>query len=146
MAHIPILITIINKQSDEEGSEQSIRVTTEGRLYKRDNETVLLYKETKDSGLENTMTTVSIADDTDEVTMSRVGDHRLKMHFRAGNHYQTRMSTPFGDMDLNFTTQRLTVERGEDRGKIAIHYVLDFNNQKPLRNEISIKYRVMGQS
>ncbi len=141
MAHLPILITIKNKQKDEEGQEQVIKMTCEGRLYERGDKTVLVYREGEASGMENTLTTVSIFKDKDEVLLNRVGEHQMKMHFEAGNHHQTRMSTPFGSFDLNFTTQQLKLERGGEKGRIEIHYALDFNHQKPLRNEIEILYK-----
>lgn len=145
MAHLPVLITVTNKQKDEEGQEQIIKMTCEGRLYDRGDETILVYREDEASGMENTLTTVAIAKHKDEVMLSRVGEHQMKMHFQAGNHYQTRMSTPFGLFDLNFTTQQLKLQRGSDEGQIEINYALDFNHQRPLRNEIHIKYHPLGR-
>lgn len=142
MAHLPILITVVNKQTDEEGNEQVIKMTCEGRLYDREKEMVLVYREGEASGLENTLTTISIAKEDDEVLLSRVGDTQMKMHFKNGNHYQSRMATPFGFFDMNFTTQELKVERRDDGGNIEVLYALDFNHQLPLRNEINILYSV----
>ncbi len=139
MPHQAVRITILNRQSDAQGETQSVKLTTEGRLYKRERETILMYKE-EESGMENTTTKLSIPHDLSEVLITRVGDHQMKMLFKKGNHYQTHMSTPFGFIDLGFYTQHMAVDLGEEQGEIEISYSLDFNHKSPITTNLNIKY------
>lgn len=145
MPHIDVLITIHNRQSDEEGQTHTVKVTTEGKLYRRPEENVLIYRETESSGLDNTTTKVTIPQDGSEVVITRIGDHEMKMHFQKGNHYQTRLATPFGYVDMGFFTQNLDVKIGDKQGEIRIDYSLDFNYQRPISNRINIKFHTMGE-
>ncbi len=139
MPHQDIRITILNRQSDAQGETQSVKLTTEGRLYRRDTETILMYKE-EEQGMENTTTKLSIPHDLSEVLITRMGDHQMKMLFREGNHYQTHMSTPFGFIDLGFYTQHMALDIGDEKGEISISYSLDFNHKSPINTDLNIKY------
>ncbi len=145
MPHKDILITIWNRQQDAKGETQSVKVTTEGRLYQREADTVLMYKEAEQSGMDDTTTTVSIPHDLSEVVLTRIGDNRMKMQFKEGNHYMTHMATPFGYIDLGFYTQHMELDIGEHRGEIKINYALDFNHKSPISNHINIKYQNLNR-
>ncbi len=137
----PVLIKFENKQTDEHNESNVIRIRTEGKIYHRAEETVLFYKQNEALEGEDTSFTLTIPKDKREVSMLRFGDHKLSINFCEGSLWESSLRTPYGDMPMQFATQVLDYEIGEQEGYVNIHYTMELNHQKPLRNEVKLSYK-----
>lgn len=141
----PIWVEFTNKQEDDTGEQSVVKIRAAGTLYKRKKDDVILYKEAAPDIKDETTFTMTMPHDKDEVLMNRFGEHQLRIHFKEGNHYESKLQTPFGLVNLAFITQALDVQQSDDGGQINISYLLDLNHTKPIRNEVSLKYRFLTE-
>ncbi|HBP38241.1 MAG TPA: DUF1934 domain-containing protein, partial [Clostridiales bacterium] len=112
-----VLLTIEGQQWNDQDKPQAIRLTTEGRLYRRDPAWYVVYDESTATGMEGTQTTMRIADDG-TVSLIRTGSHGMKLTFTAGNRHITRMETPYGDLDVEVYTSLVQTQISETGGYI----------------------------
>lgn len=139
MAGQDVRLHIVGKQWEAEDSPQEITVTTQGRLYRRANETVLTYRESEDSGMGLTRTTLKILADGG-IHLLRTGETQSKMEFVAGDRHMTQMTTPLGLLQMGFYTHEAKAELGDERGDIRIRYSLDYSNQDSVNISLHVEY------
>ena len=73
-----IMLKITGKQinRNNEIEEDTVEFMTEGKLYKKNGSTYIVYEETEMSGLEGVKTTLRIDDASGDVKMKRFGIHK----------------------------------------------------------------------
>lgn len=135
-----VLLTIEGQQWRVDDKPQSIRLITEGRLYRRDQIWYVVYDESDATGMEGTKTTLQVADDG-TVALIRSGSHDMKLTFAAGNRHITRMGTPYGDLDVEVYTSLVKSEINELGGYIHLGYTIDFNNRDRLNTRLDVEIR-----
>jgi uncharacterized beta-barrel protein YwiB (DUF1934 family) len=144
--YLPALIDIRNKQTDEDGDSNEIRVRTEGKLYYLENETVLYYQEegTSPDGEASFFLTIPRDSEKKAAKMVRFGEERMTIHFEEGTLWETALVTPFGNLNIFFNTQKMDYDLNEDQGRIQIEYTMELSRQNPIRNAIDIRYKVLS--
>jgi len=137
-----VLLTIEGQQWNDEEKPQAIRLTTEGRMYRKDPAWYIVYDESQATGMEGTQTTMRVGDDG-SVSLIRTGSHGMKLTFLAGNRHITRMETPYGDLDVEVYTSLVQTGISEAGGFIHLGYSIDLNNRDRMntRLDVDIKRR-----
>jgi uncharacterized beta-barrel protein YwiB (DUF1934 family) len=139
-----VLLTIEGQQWNGDDKPQAVRLTTEGRLYRKDPAWYIVYDESTATGLEGTQTTMQVADDG-SVSLIRTGSHGMNLRFSPGNRHITRMETPYGDLDVEVYTSLVKTRINRKGGYIHLGYTIDFNNREHMntRLDVEIKERPM---
>ena len=135
-----VLLTIEGQQWSVDDKPQAIRLTTEGRLFRRDKAWLVVYDESSATGMEGTQTTMRVADDG-TVALIRTGSHDMKLTFAAGNRHITRMETPYGDLDVEVYTSLVQSKISEMGGYIHLGYTIDFNSRERMNTRLDVEIR-----
>jgi uncharacterized beta-barrel protein YwiB (DUF1934 family) len=135
-----VLLTINGQQWSDREKPQVIRLTTEGLMFRREQAWLLVYDESSATGLTGTQTTMRVADDG-SVMLSRTGSHTMNLSFLAGNRHITRMTTPYGDLDVAVYTSLVQSKIDDAGGYIRLGYTIDFNNRERLNTRLDVEIR-----
>lgn len=122
-----------------EGSDGNVEIITEGKLYKKNGKTYLLYDESPLSGLDGCMTTLIL--DDDRVKMRRTGDNRStdEIIFEKGKRYFSEYETPMGMIPLEVLTNHVNNKLDENGyGNVDIDYHISLDGLMDGRNTIRI--------
>lgn len=114
-----VQVKIIGTQKDAQGEENIIELITEGSLFKKNDKYYVIYEETELSGMEGSTTTLKI-DSEDRVNIRRFGSAKADMIFEKGKTHSTGYETPYGLVEMNITTHRISVSIDEDLPKITL--------------------------
>jgi uncharacterized beta-barrel protein YwiB (DUF1934 family) len=135
-----VLLTIEGQQWNDDDKPQAIKLTTEGRLYRRDPAWYIVYQESPATGMEGTQTTMCVADDG-SVSLIRSGSHDMKLTFQAGSRHITRMETPYGDLDVEVFTSLVQSRISEAGGYIHLGYSIDLNNRDRMNTRLDVEIK-----
>ena len=118
-----LMIKVVGIQKDFQGEENTIELTTEGKVYEKNNALYLVYEETEISGMEGSTTTLKIESEG-RVSMKRYGSADSQMIFEEGKRYSGMYKTPYGNfnMEIKTTMLKLAIESEKKKGKIEIAY------------------------
>lgn len=140
-----IMLRIIGKQINREtnAEEDVMEFVTEGKLYKKQGSTYLVYEETEMSGLEGVKTTLRIDRNSNEVKMKRFGHDAMGtvMEFKKGERVNSMYETPFGILPMELLTYKIDnfIEPDEARGKLFIDYEVSLKGLSETRNLLNIE-------
>lgn len=135
-----VLLTIEGQQWTDEEKPQAIRLTTEGRLYRKELAWYVVYDESEATGMEGTMTTMRVADDG-TVSLIRTGSHGMRLTFKAGDRHITRMETPYGDLDVEVYTSLVKSGITDEGGYIRLGYTIDLNNRERMNTRLDVEIK-----
>jgi len=135
-----VLLTIEGQQWRVDDKPQSIRLITEGNLFRRDHAWYVVYDESGATGMEGTKTTLQVGDDG-TVSLIRSGSHDMRLTFAAGSRHITRMGTPYGDLDVEVYTSLVKTEITDLGGYIHLGYTIDFSNRDRLNTRLNVEIR-----
>ncbi len=114
-----VQVKIIGTQKDAQGEENIIELVTEGSFIKKNDKYYVVYEETELSGMEGSTTTLKI-DGEDQVSIRRFGSAKADMLFEKGKTHSTGYETPYGLVEMNITTHRISVSIEEAGPKILV--------------------------
>ncbi|MBE7039320.1 MAG: DUF1934 domain-containing protein [Ruminococcaceae bacterium] len=121
-----------------EGEEDSYELITEGTYKKENGRYIVSYEGSEITGYENTTTTLSV--EKDNVSMLRTGALApTQMIFEKGNKYTGQYETPFGFLYVGVITNDMTVNVGDEGGNIELDYYVQFNDNDPVKNALSVE-------
>ena len=135
-----VLLTIEGQQWNDEDKPQAIKLTTEGRLYRKELAWYVVYDESEATGMEGTMTTMRVADDG-SVSLIRTGSHGMRLTFKAGDRHITRMETPYGDLDVEVYTSLVQAGITDAGGFIHLGYTIDLNNREHMNTRLDVEIK-----
>jgi len=117
------MIKVMGTQRDLKGEENIIELTTEGKVYEKNNHIYIVYEETEISGMEGATTTLKIEGDN-KVSMKRYGAADSQIVFEEGKRFTSQYKTMFGDfrMDVKTSALKMDLSPENQRGKIEIAY------------------------
>ena len=118
-----VVININSIHGVEEGEEDRIEFTTDGKYRFSDGTGYLSYMESEVTGMPGTRTSVEIR--PDEVVVDRSGGVTSRMVFRRGEKNRFQYSTPYGMATLGMNTKRISHSFNAHGGSMEIDYVLD---------------------
>lgn len=131
----PVSIRIKSQQSEKGYTPTKIEQFTDGTLSRTGNEWTVVYKESHESGYDDTYTTVIIKEDG-SVQIDRQGNNQMKMEFIQGKKHLSRMETPYGTIDLGVLTNKVKVNLNEKGGDILLSYSINMNNNFPVETRM----------
>lgn len=130
-----VKINIQTIQYNEYGERNVIKVKSTGILYKKKDNTYVLYKEKQD---DNEITT-SIKIESDMVTIKRFGDINSTMIFKTNQTINSNYATPQGMFVVEIKTTKLNIENQED---IIINIDYDIEIMDMFRGHNIIKINI----
>ncbi|MDO4395449.1 MAG: DUF1934 domain-containing protein [Clostridia bacterium] len=136
-----IMLKITGKLLVGEEAEDRMEFVTEGKLYERGGAKYLMYEESEFSGMPGCKTTLKLTDSS--IRLKRIGDQAgpgNEMVFEKGKRYNSRYSTPYGDMDLEILTNDVVNNLSEEGfGTIGIDYHVSLGGMAEGRNQLNIE-------
>lgn len=140
-----VKLLIVGRQWEADEEVHEIKVTTQGRIYRGPNETILTYRETENSGMGQTRTTLKILAEGG-IHLLRTGETQSKMEFVAGSRHMTQVSTPVGLLQMGLYTHEAEAQLGEEKGDIKIRYSLDYANQDSVNISLTVDYENLDRA
>lgn len=138
-----VLITIEGHQSTLDEPEQTVRLTTEGQFFQKDNVWHVAYDESEATGMAGTRTQLSV-DAKGAVTLARRGSTEMELIFIKGSRHITQMATPYGDLDVGIYTSLVETNLKPEGGSIHLGYSVDFNQQETTSTRLDLEIRLKG--
>lgn len=133
-----VILKIEGIQKDVDGEENIIELTTEGKLYNKENALYIVYKETELSGMEGSTTTVKLIED--KISMRRFGTSNSEIVFEKGKRYPANYNTPYGIFDMEVLTKDMTYNITDaNKGDISIEYHISVEGLVQSTNKLNIK-------
>ncbi len=133
------MIRVLGVQKDAQGEENKIELTTEGKVYEKNNNIYIVYEETEISGMEGATTTLKIEGDK-KVSMKRYGTADSQIVFEEGRHYISEYRTMFGNFKMDVKTHSLKTDLSieNQKGKIEINYDMVISGMVETTNTLEI--------
>lgn len=125
---------------DGEGSD--VELVTTGNYYEKNGIRYLLYDELMEGLSQPVKNVVKVREDSLEII--RRGEIHAHMTFKKGMTIMASYRTPFGEMLVGITTERIAVEEEEDSLAVQVDYALDINGQEISRCSIVLEARSRG--
>jgi len=137
------MITIEGQQRGFEEDPQTIRLTTEGQLFRKNDSWHVVYDESEATGLAGTRTTIRV-DPDGTVTMLRSGSHTMEMVFARGTRHISNLQTPYGNIAIGIYTSKAEATLSPSGGSIHLGYSIDFNQQETATQKLDLEIRLKG--
>ena len=131
-----VIVTVIGRQKDAAGEENSIKMVAQGKHYCRNGMNYVLYEDTSLSGEQGTSTLLKIADDS--LTLLRQGAVVQEQYFAKAEESASVYKTPYGELNLSIKTKDIDIVYGSISGNISINYDLSINGQWQSSNTLQI--------
>lgn len=135
----PVYLNIVGKQWQLDDEPVVTRYSTEGLLYDRDGETVIVYKQSAVNGMKNTFSTLTLR--KDQVTLVWSGEHHVRMTFANGRRHVSNLTTPHGVISLGIFTTAVDVSKLVHGGEVHVRYALDGPDAPAINTHLDIDYR-----
>lgn len=134
---------VYNAVEDEEPMEAEL--VTDGVMYRIGKHWFVRYNETETTGYEGCVTTLKIADDTqdDIVTLTRRGNASSHLIMQQGVRTLGSYNIYGSTMEIGVYTNDMEYQFGEDGGTFHLHYTLDMNTNLLSENELTIEVKPM---
>lgn len=136
-----IMLRITGKQLVGEEAEEKMEFVTEGKLYERGGAKYLMYEESEFSGFPGCKTTLKLTETS--IRLKRIGTQAGPGHemiFEKGKRYNSKYSTPYGEMDLEILTNEVVNNLSEEGyGTVGIDYHVSLGGLAEGRNQLNIE-------
>ena len=131
------MITIKGTQfADNE--QDSVELTTVGRLYRRGKAYYICYNESEATGFDGAKTTLKVEGDR-RVTMRRTGENmRSQLIIEKGERHQCFYDTGYGAMMLGISGDDIISCLNDSGGHLRVRYTLDVNASMASENELQV--------
>ena len=128
-------------EGDESGED--VELITTGTYYVKNGTRYLLYDEVMEGLDQPVKNVVKIREDSLEII--KRGGVNVHMTFRRGMTVMSSYVTPFGELMVGITTEKLRKEETEDRLNLRVDYLLDLNGQQVSRCHIVLGVSSRGE-
>ncbi len=129
------VISIVSNNTLSEGEE--IEVVSPGEYIKVKHGYKATYEETELSGMDGTLTTLSITNK--QVILEREGTTTTKMVFNEEEPSISLYNTPYGMLEITIATNKLNVNMDDNGGELNIEYDMAIAGQSPLNTSLILK-------
>lgn len=134
-----VMISIHSRQEYDEGTPDSVELTTTGLLSRTENGYCVSYEESALTGMEGTHTSLHIS--PERVILTRTGELNTQIVFEKDVRHLSLYSTPMGRLEVGVATRRLDSTIGERGGELHVDYAIDIERQLTGRNSFSLTVR-----
>ena len=121
-----------------DNDQESVELTTVGRLYRRGEAYYICYNESEATGFDGAKTTLKVEGDR-RVTMRRTGENmRSQLIIEKGQRHQCVYDTGFGTMMLGISGDDIVSCLNDAGGHLQVRYTLDVNASMASENELQV--------
>ena len=136
-----VLISITGEHTLD-GDSGDVELITTGNYYEKNGVRYLLYDESMEGLDQPVKNVVKIRPDTMEII--KRGGVNVHMTFRRGVTVMASYVTPFGEMLVGITTERIRLEETDGTLCVRVEYILEINGQQVSRCHITLEARSRG--
>lgn len=138
-----VIIQINGCPKYEDGNEESIELTTAGRLYRKNGNYYIIYKESELTGMEGVTTTLKVEDK--RITLMRNGLYPTQMIFEKGQRHFGVYRTEFGAMMVAISARDVRHSMTDSGGDLLIDYAIEIDSVLTGENLFKIKVKEPGE-
>lgn len=131
-----VMIQIKSAQTFDDGSNDSMEITTKGTLHNRRGTYYVIYKDTTVTGMEGVTTSLKV--EGSKLTLNRMGSVDHKLNFEEGILHGSTYVTPHGSLFFEVYTQNMEINLTEQGGHITLKYNLFSQEQLLSHNSLEI--------
>ena len=113
-------------------------------FFEKNSKYYLQYEEITEEDPEVTNTTLKI--DGSKVTVLRHGKNNTQLIVEKGKKHICLYDTPYGAISIGIVAKDVFVDIGEHKGKIKLHYGVEYNNVLTGRNKLDLSFEEVAQS
>ena len=136
MENVKVKITTI-QTIDEAGNEDIIELVTEATIEKDENCFIINYDESNLTENENNKTRLKIY--KEKMIMTKIGVYSSRMEFQENLSLTNLYTTPYGTLDLDFTTVLYSNSLNENgRGQVYVEYRISLGSSEESYNKLKI--------
>lgn len=125
-----------------DGDSGDVELITTGNYYEKNGVRYLLYDESMEGLDQPVKNVVKIRPDTMEII--KRGGVNVHMTFRRGVTVMASYVTPFGEMLVGITTERIRLEETDGTLCVRVEYILEINGQQVSCCHITLEARSRG--
>ena len=125
-----------------DGDSGDVELITTGNYYEKNGVRYLLYDESMEGLDQPVKNVVKIRPDTMEII--KRGGVNVHMTFRRGVTVMASYVTPFGEVLVGITTERIRLEETDGTLCVRVEYILEINGQQVSRCHITLEARSRG--
>ena len=129
---IEVLITVRGEQYFEDVDPDATELMTEGVLIPTEEGLILRYEESALTGMEGTTTAFEIRGP--QVVLTRSGSVNSQMVFETGVQHTSLYETPYGELTVDISTQKLENALSQAGGTLEIRYSIAIEHTVTGRN------------
>lgn len=122
-----------------DGQPESIELITEGEYYKEGTDYFAVYNETEISGMEGTLTTLKI--DQDSLTIIRKGTTNSNLVFKRHLNHISLYNTPYGTLEVTVKPSRVNIDVDDNGGKVELKYKMEAVGLDVVENELELNIK-----
>jgi len=137
-----VIISVIGNQTGSTGEGTPLELVTEGKYYKEESGYKAVYKETKITGMDGTVTTVAIS--PQKVVLTRAGSVNSQLIFEKGQRHVSHYDTIHGAFTIGVFTNTMRINVDEHGGELRIDYHLEVDNADAGMNDFHMIIREVG--
>lgn len=130
-------IITISGFMNQNGEKDSIELVTRGNFIIKKDKYFICYKNTEESGLGDTTTTVKV-ESKDKISLIRFGNMPSHLIVEKGKRHVCHYDTGFGVMNLGIATSEVHNNLTENGGNLEFSYTLDSDNRQISNNVVKI--------
>ncbi len=134
-----IMINIDGTQNFGNGDTNNVELTTEGELIVGDNSYTLKYKESELTGMEGTITEITVGEDG-IVNLVRSGTVNSNLVFEEGKRHLSYYDTNDGAFSIGVFASYVDTVLERNYGEISITYAMDVDDKPIGENEIRVRF------
>lgn len=134
-----VMISILGLQEYENMDNDSVELTTAGKLTRTDKGYHLSYEESALTGMEGTLTSFEIL--PHRVVLTRTGQLCSEMVFEPGVRHLSLYDTPYGSLEVGVAARKVYSTIGDQGGELEVNYSIDIDHKLAGENAFSLKVR-----
>ena len=132
---------VFEESEDVDAENEPLEMMTEGYIETEHERTQIVYNETELTGMDDTMTTLSFANDCPSlITLLRGGSVTTAMVFEEGKTHVCVYETPIMPFELSIRTLKVKNEI-LTAGKLYLDYVIEFRGAQAERTKFSLEIK-----
>lgn len=122
-----VIIHINGKPKYENSDEVEVELTTSGRLYRKNGDYYIIYKESELTGMEGATTTLKL--EGDRVTLMRNGGNCAShMVFKKGERHFGVFDTEYGSLSVAISARDIKNNINDNGGELTIDYDIEIDS------------------
>jgi len=114
---------------EDEAEEEPLELLTVGKASEADDAVTVIYEEVFE-GMEETPTTNTVRIEKNSFSVEKHGAVDVTMVFEPGKMSVSPYETLFGSIEMGFLTNRLEIERTQEKIHLLAEYTLAMNGEK----------------